>query len=892
MSKIFPQWRLLSFGFLVLGWLLTGTVAPAADGPTAPAEGGDTETADHARLIAGWGPESRARGEKLYHTLCLPCHGTPGQPGSLPASRAFWREPFKNGNEPLSIYRTIGTGLGQMPAWPWLSAEMRYDVIHFIREEFVKPQNPANYFAVTPAYLAGLPKAGTVVVARKSTELVEFEKGPKYLRMDFGPVLNWTYQVEPGNIAYKGVAVRVDEGSGGVSQGHAWMLFDHDTMRMAAAWVGDQFVDWKGIAFDASHQTHTSIVGDRFFTNPVGPGWADPATGGFADPRIQGVDHRPYGPLPKEWTNFQGTYVSGRRVVIAYTVGDTQVYESPGSEGAGNNQAFSRTLNVGPVGRDLCLRLAPTNVPVALVGESRARLEAQAGFHCLRIPAGTAPLRVKVLLGHAATNAEPARVLALAALSDDPEDLASLRQGGKAAWNRDLITHGALGATGAAYEVDTIAYPEGEENPWHSWMRLGGFDFFADGRRAAVCTWNGDVWLVSGVDGDLREVQWRRIAAGLFQPLGLKIVDETIYVTCRDQIVRLHDLNGDGETDFYECFNNDQQVTEHFHEFAMGLQTDKAGNFYYAKGGRHALPAVVPQHGTLIKVSRDGAKSEIVAHGFRAPNGVCVNDDGTFFITDQEGHWTPKNRIDLVRPGKFYGYMWAYDHPVSGADDQMEPPVVWITNDMDRSPAEIVRVTGTGWGPLQGQIVNISYGMGRIFLAPMETVRGQIQGGVIQLPIPDFPTGIMRGRFHPGNGQLYVCGMVGWASNQHQDGGFYRVRYTGKPAYLPVGLHAGHESFAVAFTDALAPEAAELPTNYSVRVWNLKRSANYGSPHVGEHPVTVTAAKLEADGKTVRLTLPGLAPTQGMEIKCSLKGKNGESFTRTIHNTILALPSE
>ncbi len=59
----------------------------------------------------------------------------------------------------------------------------------------------------------------------------------------------------------------------------------------------------------------------------------------------------------------------------------------------------------------------------------------------------------------------------------------------------------------------------------------------------------------------------------MFQPLGVKIVDGKIYVTCRDQITRLNDLNGDGETDFYENFNNDHQVTEHFHEFAMGLQT-------------------------------------------------------------------------------------------------------------------------------------------------------------------------------------------------------------------------------------------------------------------------------------------------------------------------------
>ena len=80
-----------------------------------------------------------------------------------------------------------------------------------------------------------------------------------------------------------------------------------------------------------------------------------------------------------------------------------------------------------------------------------------------------------------------------------------------------------------------------------------------------------------------RRLTWRRIASGLFQPLGLKIVDGTIYVTCRDQLVILRDQNGDDETDFYECFNNDHQVTPHFHEFAMGLQRDDAGNFYYAK---------------------------------------------------------------------------------------------------------------------------------------------------------------------------------------------------------------------------------------------------------------------------------------------------------------------
>src|SRR5690606_14948072 len=144
------------------------------------------------------------------------------------------------------------------------------------------------------------------------------------------------------------------------------------------------------------------------------------------------------------------------------------------------------------------------------------------------------------------------------------------------------------------------------------------------------------------------QLTWRRIASGLFQPLGLKILNGVIHLTCRDQLVILRDLNGDGETDFYECLNNDQQVTEHFHEFAMGLQTDAEGNFYYAKSARHALTAIVPQHGTLLRVSPDGEKTDILANGFRAANGVCLNPDGSFFVTDQEGHWNPKNRINWV----------------------------------------------------------------------------------------------------------------------------------------------------------------------------------------------------------------------------------------------------
>jgi len=858
---------------LLCGFTALGAEAPASE-----------EAMDHAGMIQSWNAESLARGEKLYNSICITCHGNTSQAGSLPTSRPFWKEPFKNGSDPLSIYKTLSQGLGQMPAWTFLTPEQRYEAVQYIREALVKPHNPAAYFAVTPQYLAGLPKGSGRGV--RTAEMREFESGPKYLRMDFGPALFWTLQAATNNIAYKGIAIRLDDGPGGVSKGNAWMLYDHDTMRVAAAWTGDQFIDWRGIAFDGSHGTHASIAGETAFVNPTGPGWAHPQTGSWEDPRLLGRDHKPYGPLPRDWTHYVGTYFHSNKVVVAYTVGDASVLELPGYEGSGKARAFSRTLNIGKSSRDLVMRIAPEGIPLALAGKTAASIYTANDHHLLRIPASATPLKVKVLAANAASGMDAAALSALALASPPAANLSAFTQGGPPHWNPPLATQGKLGNEDGPFAVDELTPPPAAANPWQSWMRFGGFDFFEDGRRAAICTWNGDVWIVSGVDGDLSQLTWQRIASGLFQPLGVKIVNETVHVACRDQIARLRDLNGDGEIDFIENFNNDHQVTEHFHEFAMGLQTDREGNFYYAKSARHALPAVVPHHGTLLRVSADGWRTDIVANGFRAANGVCINDDGTFFVTDQEGHWTPKNRINWVRPGGFYGNMFGYHDRTRSADNDMELPLVWITNEMDRSPGELVRVTSGNWGPLKGALLSLSYGTGRIFAVPHEKMGGQMQGGVVQLPIPDFPTGTMRGRFHPGNGHLYTCGLYAWAGNRQLDGGFFRVRATGKASYLPVGLHARASGIEIQFSDELDPAAADEPKNYQVKVWSLKRSEHYGSDHFDEHNLNIMRAALGADKKSIFLNIPEILPTWCMEIKVNLRGADGAAFTRVLHNTI------
>lgn len=834
---------------------------------------------DHAGLIAELDEKHRKRGEAIYTRVCANCHGTLTQPGSLPTAPRFAEVKLKNGGDPYSIYRTLTHGSGLMVSQNWMVPKQKYDVIHYLRETFLKERNPSQYAVVDHAYLAKLPKGASRGPDPRSVD--------PWTEMDYGPSLIGTYELGDGgaNIAYKGIAVRVDPGPGGIAAGSAWAVYDQDTMRYAGTWTGRGFIDWNGISFNGRHQVHPRAVGKVRIENPSGPGWANPADGSFTDVRLLGRDGKPYGPLPREWLHYRGLYRHGDRVILSYDIGDAAILDSPTLEvePAVDQPVFGRILNIGPSARELRLRIAPdADLDFAIHATGAAVLRYRAGFAELVIPRHEAPLRVKLLMTR---KIEPGPLVA-----GQPEDLAPFLSGGPAQWPEALHTKTLAGPAAGPFAVDVLSHPE--VNPWSCQMHFTGLDFFPGGTRMAVSTWDGDVWTVSGLDRPGGMLAWRRIASGLFQPLGLKIVGGRIHVGCRDQIAILHDLNGDGETDFYENFNNDHQVTEHFHEFAMDLQTDPDGNFYYAKAARHALPALVPQHGTLLKVSKDGRRTEILATGFRAPNGVLLNPDGTFFMTDQEGHWIPKNRINWVRPGRFYGNMFGYHDITDKSDQAMEPPVCWITNVFDRSPAEILRVEHPAWGALSGSLLNLSYGNGKVFVVPTERVGDQMQGGMAALPIPPFPTGLIRGRFHPGDGVLYLCGMVSWASSQTAPGGLYRVRPTGKPFDVPIGLHAGTRGLRIEFSGTLDAATASRPENYLVKIWGLKRTENYGSEHQNEHTLSVTAVRLSDDRRSVTLTIPNLAPTRGMEIRYEIKSAEGRAVTGAIHNSILALGAD
>ena len=87
------------------------------------------------------------------------------------------------------------------------------------------------------------------------------------------------------------------------------------------------------------------------------------------------------------------------------------------------------------------------------------------------------------------------------------------------------------------------------------------------------------------------------------------------------------------------------------------------------------------------------------------------------------------------------------------------------------------------------------------------------------------------------------------------------------------------------FSDPLDP-ASVKPDTFALKVWSLKRNANYGSKHFEEHPLEITGARLSADARTVTLDIPALTPAQCYELKAGLQAPDGTAFTRSLHGTI------
>lgn len=777
--------------------------------------------------------------------------------------------------------------------------------------------------ALAAAAVLTLPATAQIATVKPPAQKIKWDD------MDLGPFFTGTYKVKDVT-SYKGIAVAV-----GTKEAPATMLYDTELLRFHAAWEG-------GLAAFARGRGGLEGTIKNDGDVKLSTGWMLGAGEEIKeDPRPRHQGHA----AGLKWL---GVHVNGGQSVLRYMVGKQLVLEAPGSEMSDGLRVYTRTFTVAP-GNELKQVLlldaggqAKEGTAGAVLVEKDGQAAAigirgtvpgakivvrEGGQVVLQLPALTAAATFQIAMA-GATAAEGEKLASAVTKKGKLADVTALTKPGSAIWGPALASPGKLGDNASAYTVDDLPFPAND--PFKSWFRPGGHDFFADG-TCAVANMSGDVWLVSGIDDKLDQVKWKRFASGLFQPLGCKVVDGKVYVLGRDQITRLHDLNKDGEVDFYESFNRDCVVTDNYHEFALDLQTDSKGNFFYAKGSPWTPTNMSPHQGTMLKVSKDGSTMEIFATGLRAPNGLGMGPGDVLTCSDNQGHWMPANRLNIVKKGGFYGMTPAAHRELNfkaadGTEFKADPssedarkqyktqfwenspiptagydlPLAWLPMDIDNSPGGEVWAPEGKFGPWAGKMLHMSYGKCKLYGVMQETVDGVDQAALVNIQFPTkFLSGIQRGRFGPKDGALYMTGLNVWQSDAGKDGSFQRVRYTGKPLVMPVAIATKASGVEITFSGPLDAGAADT-ANWGAQQWNYLWSPKYGSPDFsvvepgkkGKDLVFVNKATLSADKKTVTLELADRLPAMTLRLKCNTKAADGSEVKYQIDHTVHRIPGQ
>lgn len=431
---------------------------------------------------------------------------------------------------------------------------------------------------------------------------------------------------------------------------------------------------------------------------------------------------------------------------------------------------------------------------------------------------------------------------------------------------------GPLEAVHPAFDLATI-------RPAHFKPRVGAMDFLPDG-GLLVATWDslGALYLLRGVEtGDTSQVRVKRIAAGLAEPLGLKVVNGDIYVLQKQELTQLIDHNGDEIIDEYRSICNSWGVTQDFHEFSYGLVFQE-GYFYVNLGLAMRLMSHERQHpdrGSTLKIAPDGSFTKI-NFGLRQANGIGIGMNNDLFVTENQGRWVPSCKVIHVQPGVFHGCRLALKDSLP--DIKMKPPAVWLPQDeIGNSPGQPVYVAE---GTYKGQMLHGEITHGGIKRVFMEKVDGEYQGCVFRFS-QGLEAGINRMVWGP-DGALYVGG-VGMSGNwgwQGRQFGLQKLVFNGKTAFEMLAVRATPEGMEIEFTKPLKKGHGENVGDYSVQQWRYVPTAAYGGPKVDLSTLPVERITVSPDRKKVHLIIPDRKETHVVYIRLSdkLTSEGGESL--------------
>ena len=387
---------------------------------------------------------------------------------------------------------------------------------------------------------------------------------------------------------------------------------------------------------------------------------------------------------------------------------------------------------------------------------------------------------------------------------------------------------------------------------------VGGMDFLSDG-SLIVSTWDslGAIYKIkNAISLDTNQMEVKRIGWGLAEPLGLKVVNNRIFVLQKQELTELIDLNGDDITDEYRTVCNSWGATGNFHEFAFGL-VFKDGYFYAGlaiaiqAGGKSTIPQN-KDRGRVIKIGLDG-KSEFIASGLRTPNGFGIGIDDEIFIADNQGDWLPSCKILHLKPGAFFGNYSVDLYKIGTLKEQL--PVVWLPqNEIGNSTSQPAKLN---MGPYRNQMIHGDVTHGGLKRVFAEKVKGEYQGVVFP-----FTQGMEGGtnRLIVGpDSNLYV-GMIGnpgnWGHTNHEWFGLEALKWNGEPVFDVLAIRSLKTGFEIELTEPLSPSFNKWKKLVELSSWTYTPTMRYGGPKIDLTDFAPDKIWLSKDRKKILLDIP------------------------------------
>jgi hypothetical protein len=329
-----------------------------------------------------------------------------------------------------------------------------------------------------------------------------------------------------------------------------WACFDTDLLRIACIWEGEP--GQPPVTADALAPGSYHIAGQKtkdgqdFLPKPAGkvwlangiyPGWQVGDKPSFTDPREPAPSAEEVGRGPVKTTHF-------KRILFSYTqkgeegrigswffessIDGIEVSETlnsfeilPDTSPQNNSPGrlgVSHRIHIPPHQNQLLMMCGaykpPNERSVLLISSDHTtpkylKFEHSNNVEWLRLPPSEHAAEVQITYRLAASTHEN-----VANRSSGPREYPNVF------YREDpLTTTATLGTTKSSYAIDDIPLPF--DNPWRRNVRLADIAFLNDQGDAAGVTFDGDVWLISGLKDDLEKVTWKRFASGLHEPMSI-----------------------------------------------------------------------------------------------------------------------------------------------------------------------------------------------------------------------------------------------------------------------------------------------------------------------------------------------------------------------------------